>query len=183
MSGKPWRRRRRGWMGDWLRAALSNCAGPWHHDMAPVRVPWQSGLTLVELLAVTALLAIVVSLGAGRLQAAGTRSALDQAVERLQNWDARERWRAGLQGGRKWRLHASGAELAEPAQADDTPDKQQLRLPQGVRCQWQDDAGTTVEALPYSDSGCSADLRVELWQDGDQRRYRLLGLSGQWLAE
>lgn len=142
----------------------------------------RTAFTLIELLAVTALLGLLAVLGVGSLRRSQGDPLLAAAAQ-VQAWDAAERRQSRLHGPRTWRLDTAGAEAVlavTPAAAVTRP--QRLRLPPGIRCRWSDADLQRLATCQYV-KGLGPDLLLELGDGVRRWRWRLLGASGQWLRE
>ena len=135
-------------------------------------------LTLLELLLVTAILGLVVSLGAGAVVRAAQAEPLRNAVAGLQAADARARLIARSQGQRRIAIEPDGWWLEA--------DGERRRLwtpPDDLRLAVRDTDGRVQHRIPLDAAGRGPDLRVELADRSGVRRLTVLGLSGQWLED
>jgi len=135
------------------------------------------GVTLLELLLVTAILGLVASLGAGAVVRAAQGEPLAAGAAALHAAEARARLLV--------RSHGPGVIAIERdtwwlATAGD--ERRRLwREPEGLRVVVRGEAGRILREVPLDAAGRGPDLRIELADGQGVRRFAVLGLSGQWV--
>lgn len=134
------------------------------------------GYTLIEVLAVVALLGLVAVLVAPSLTRAVMTDPVARGARLARDADRAARQHAVGQGAvlslRDGRLVTTVAK--EPIAS--TP------MPDGTTVRWRAVDDTPLEAVAFDRGGRSVDLLVEISSPTQQRRYRILGLTGAWEA-
>lgn len=145
--------------------------------------------TLVELLAVVALLALGVTMLTPMLVGAGASSRLDSAAIGIINLDARARLIAQGHGGARLEMDGDGGIALEegpvdpsrPAPADNP--KPTWLAPTGLGVSIRSDTGERIGTIVYDAAGRSRDYEVILDEPPARRVIRIAGLTGWTTTE
>lgn len=134
--------------------------------------------TLIEVLAVVAIAGLVAAAVTPALVRAATSDALSEAVRQVRAVDRLARQQAVGVGG-AWSV-VDGRMVSGIAGWQPHDD----RLPTGCSVSVHRAAdGALMERLSLDHTGCSGDVVVVITAPGQSRSFRILGLSGAWLAE
>jgi prepilin-type N-terminal cleavage/methylation domain-containing protein len=138
----------------------------------------RSGYTLIEVLAVVAIAGLVAAAITPALVRVATSDPLSRAVHQVREADRLARQQAVGLGG-FWSVAdervVSG--IAGWHVSDD-------RLPSHCAVVFQRaDDGSPLERMTFDRAGCSGDVLVQITVTDQVRRFRILGLSGAWIAD
>lgn len=138
------------------------------------------GFTLVEILAVVALIALVFITTAPTLVGVAGTGSLDAATERFIDLDARARLLASTGCGAVLEQDDGGWVVRSGA-ADGSDPVAQWR-PRGVSISLRSLQGDIITGIRYNTRGRSVDYLARIDHDGGFRRVSVAGLTG-WVVE
>lgn len=133
------------------------------------------GLTLIETLAVTALLGMVAALGVPALVRSIAQDPLDAVVTGLMSQEAQARALAYGRGGHV-ELRGNGLGMLGPH-----GDLVTYVAPSDVQLDWTI-SGSSAVRLDYDTAGRSRDVAVTATREQHYIRLQLAGLTGEWLV-
>lgn len=140
--------------------------------LRPVRNP---GYTLIELLAVVVVLGLAAGIGIPPLVRMAGGTPLDRACATLRGGDARARLLA-----RETALDLTFDLEPTGLRCRTARHPLEVSLPEGAIVTWLAVDGRPLRSLAINPRGRSQDLIIQVTVARDARRFRLLGLSGEW---
>lgn len=144
----------------------------------------RAGFTLIESLAVLALLGLVFgAVGTGLLASADRRSEIDSTTSLLVQADARTRLEARRTGAQLLRLATNRQTLIRSSTSQLTGDDTQLAAwSHRVRVTLLDEHGSPTEELLIDRTGRSADYSIQIAGGGQTQTLKVSGLTG-WITK
>ena len=139
----------------------------------------RGGMTLIEVLLVVVILGLVAAAMAGGLARSANADAQARALADLRQADAELRLEARQHGALVVELQPTRVVATRPGDES----RVWWQAPDELRVAWRDSDDSAVDRILIDAHGRGPDLRIELRDRSSLRRFHILGLSGQWLAQ